>query len=105
MYGIHEKFRKHSVKLTSLTVAVAALALIATDANAQTRFQVRFAPAVRAEPFSGRIYLFFSRNDEPRRGPDWFRPSPMLAVDVENLSAGQAIDLSLSSTDHAALLA
>lgn len=105
MPGIHEKFRKHDVTLTLSTVALAVLALIATDANAQTRFQVQFAPAIRTEPFTGRIYVFFSRNEEPRRGPNWFRPAPIVAVDVENVPPGQVVDLSLSSADQQSPLA
>jgi len=103
--GFDENFMKHGRNLIAVTLAVAALALTATDASAQARFQVQFAPQVRAEPFSGRVYVFFSRGAEPRRGPDWFKPAPLLAIDVENLPPGQPVDLSLSSTDQRSPLA
>jgi hypothetical protein len=107
MFGIHENFRKHSRVIRGFAVVLVALILAATPATAlaQSRFQLRFAPEVRAEPFSGRIYVFFARGgeplgEEPRLGPDWFRPSPMLAVDVKGLGPGEPIELSLSSTDQ-----
>ncbi|WP_197453996.1 alpha/beta hydrolase-fold protein [Caulifigura coniformis] len=37
--------------------------------------------------------MYFSRSEEPRRGPNWFRPEPMLAMDVENLPPGQSVEL------------
>src|SRR5262245_29941815 len=83
--------------LIALTLALAVVALVATPADAQTRFRVSFAPEVQAEPFSGRIYVFFSLNEEPRKGPNWFRPAPILAADVENLPPGEAVELSPSS--------
>ena len=61
-----------------------ALAAVASAAGKQ--YEIRYAGAARAEPFSGRVYLFFTKDPkrEPRFGPDWFHPEPMLAVDIEN---------------------
>lgn len=57
------------------------------------RIEVCFSPQVRAERFTGRVYLFFSRQHgrEPRRGLDWFHPEPIAAVDIENWKPGEPL--------------
>jgi hypothetical protein len=57
---------------------------------------VRYDKAVRTEPFTGRVTLFFSEPiaesdrerplPNPRLGPNWFRPAPFLSVDVRDWS-------------------
>ncbi len=46
--------------------------------------ELEFTSEVASEPFSGRVYLMTSRNafEEPRRGPNWFKPEPFYAWDV-----------------------
>ena len=54
--------------------------------------EVEFSPELREEPYSGRVYLFFSRrSNQPRLGPNWFRPEPFLSRDVENWRPGEAL--------------
>ncbi|MGQ0637045.1 MAG: alpha/beta hydrolase-fold protein [Planctomycetaceae bacterium] len=68
----------------SLFVCLAVAVAHAADA----RIEVTFSRTVRREPYSGRVYLFFSKDKdkvaEPRFGPDWFHPEPFVAVDIEN---------------------
>ena len=47
----------------------------------------------QAGPFSGRLYVFCSRNrsSEPRLGPNWFSPEPFFGVEVRDVSAGQTL--------------
>ncbi|MBI3865774.1 MAG: hypothetical protein HY290_28205 [Planctomycetia bacterium] len=68
-----------------LWLSLAAL-LASSSQAANYEFRVTFPEGVRAEPFTGRVYLFFSKapNGEPRGGPNWFNPEPLLAIDVEN---------------------
>lgn len=48
-------------------------------------FEVRYASAVRAEPYTGRVLLFFTEgNGEPRLGPNWFHPEPFVGIDVHD---------------------
>jgi S-formylglutathione hydrolase FrmB len=57
-------------------------------------FRVVIDPALRAEAYSGRVYIALSKqsNPEPRRGMwNWFRPMQVLATDVRNIGAGQPI--------------
>lgn len=69
------------------------LIVAAVTQAADFRFQVTFAEQVHRGPFSGRVYLFFSKqqNAEPRRGPDWFRPEPIAAVDIDNWNPGEPL--------------
>ncbi len=63
------------------------VALLASSAQAgHYEFRVMFPETVRSEPYSGRVYLFFSKvgNQEPRFGPNWFKPEPLVAIDVED---------------------
>jgi pimeloyl-ACP methyl ester carboxylesterase len=62
-------------------------------------FRVSFSEAVRREPYTGRVYLFFGKNpkQEPRLGPDWFHPEPVVAIDVENWKPGEALVMGTSS--------
>jgi pimeloyl-ACP methyl ester carboxylesterase len=63
------------------------IVFLATPAWAgEYEFRVTFPHSVRAEPFTGRVFLFFSKakEQEPRLGPNWFKPEPILAIDVEN---------------------
>lgn len=73
------------------TLATAAIA-------AERKFEITYAPSARAEPFSGRVYLFFTKDAkrEPRFGPDWFHPEPMLAVDIENWKPGEPLTIDAS---------
>lgn len=52
-----------------------------------------FDRVVSPEPFTGRIVVMTTSGlfGEPRRGPDWFRPEPMFAVDVKDLKPGDAV--------------
>ncbi len=77
---------------------------VRTVAAAGREFRVRFLREVHSQPYSGRVYLFFSKqaNGEPRFGPDWFQPEPFAAADVENWQPGAW--LSFGGPDSPALL-
>jgi S-formylglutathione hydrolase FrmB len=62
-------------------------------------FRVSLSETARREPYSGRVYLFFSKegNKEPRQGPDWFHPEPFVALYVENWKPGEHLALGTSS--------
>lgn len=87
------------LKRVALSVLLC-LAFAASTLAADGRFEISFSPQVRREPYNGRVYLFFSKqtNREPRlagRGPapDWFRPEPFLAVDIENWKPGEPLTI------------
>jgi hypothetical protein len=63
-------------------------------------FDLRFPAATRAEPYTGRVYLFFGKNPrrEPRTGPDWFRPEPFVALDVKNWQPDEPLRLGTSNS-------
>ena len=86
-----------------LTGVLGCLLAAAPVAAAEYAFELTLDPAVRAEPFTGRVYLFFAQGDrEPRFGPNWFNPGPMLAVDVRDWKPGEP--LSINTTDESRLI-
>ena len=56
-------------------------------------FHVSFPEETHSEPLTGRVLLFFSESEkgEPRKQINWFDPSPVYAVDVTNLAAGETV--------------
>jgi hypothetical protein len=57
-------------------------------------FEVTFAARLRSEPIKGRVYVMLespSSGVEPRLGPNWFRPQPFFAVDVDNWRPGEPL--------------
>ncbi len=56
---------------------------------AEWRFAVRFLPAAHSRPYTGRVYIFFSRlRAEPRHDPSWFYPEEFIAQEVIALEIG-----------------
>jgi hypothetical protein len=73
-----------------VTTAFAADAVIP-----QWKVDVEFSPQVRKDPFTGRVYLFFSEHTEtPRLGPSWFRPEPFLSREVVDWKPSETITFS-----------
>ncbi|MCA8998355.1 MAG: hypothetical protein KDA80_15260 [Planctomycetaceae bacterium] len=62
-------------------------------------FHVQFTEQVRSEPYSGRVYLFFSANrqTEPRNGPNWMKPEPFVSLDVTHWKPGEQLTISLDN--------
>lgn len=60
-------------------------------------FRLRFDEETRAEPFSGRVYVFLTRGDgEPRTGPAWFNTEPFVSLDVSAWEPGTVVELTSS---------
>ena len=58
------------------------------------KFEVTVAPGLLPAPAKGRLYIFLIPGEssvEPRFGPDWFRPKPFYAVDVQGWMPGQTL--------------
>jgi len=67
-------------------------------------FRLQSDPTLHHEPFTGRVYAFFKpsrRSDrtEPRSGPNWFAPQPILARDVVDWMPGEEVILDLQDPD------
>lgn len=61
---------------------------------AEHHFQVSFLKSIHPEPFTGRVYLIFTKsNREPRFGPSWFQPESFIARDVTNWQPGELLEL------------
>ena len=83
------KLLQPAVWLTLIFAATLSSSLRAAD----YQFDLQFPENVRKEPFTGRVYLMFSKQGEPRRGPNWFAPQPSLAKDVENWKPGEPLTI------------
>lgn len=88
--------------LLLILCGTAALPLPAAD----WQFEIKFSPQIRRQAFTGRVYLFFTRDQrrEPRlaahgSAPDWFHPEPFLAVDIENWKPGERLTIDSSIAD------
>src|SRR5580704_18833599 len=79
--------------LIALTAALLLVCPRSPAAAEDWRFTVKFSQSVRKEPFSGRVYLFFSRNrPEPRPDPSWFSPEQFIARDVHDWKPGAVLE-------------
>ena len=57
-------------------------------------FEVTCSARLHSEPIKGRVYVMLespSSGVEPRLGPNWFRPQPFFAVDVDNWRPGEPL--------------
>lgn len=75
--------------------AIAVIGLVAfTSVGADSRvvsaadrweFPIRFSKSVHEQPFTGRVYLIFTKRDrEPRLGPSWFSPEQFVSTEVKD---------------------
>jgi hypothetical protein len=73
----------------------------AERASKALEFRVSFPAVLRAESYTGRVYVFLSRSErEPRLvGENWFHPEPLLAKEVQNLRPGDEVVLSLGDAE------
>jgi pimeloyl-ACP methyl ester carboxylesterase len=57
-------------------------------------FEVTVAPSLLRSPTRGRLYIFLIPGEtraEPRFGPNWFRPQPFFAIDVDGWKPEQML--------------
>lgn len=89
--------RRRTPPLCGLAFALLLIAVAPTHAAAADRaFRITFDPALRDMPFTGRVYVFFTREpSEPRLGPQWFNTEPFIALDVAGWNPGAPCELSL----------
>lgn len=74
-----------------VTLAVLCWLGVSATASALT-FRIRFENAVTPGPFTGRVLVFLGRpGSQPRRGPDWFHPKPIVSRDVRDWRAGESL--------------
>ena len=88
--------------ILAAVVVGAALGSFGVPARAADwKFTVTFKKSARAEPYTGRVYVFFSKAREPRFGPNWFNPEMFISRDVKDWQPG--MPLTLSAGDNGVL--
>jgi S-formylglutathione hydrolase FrmB len=76
-------------------LGLAALLPAGTARAADWKFRISFPEQMHSQPYTGRVYLFFSKQpgQQPRLGPNWFRPEPFVGLDVENWKPGEPLSI------------
>jgi len=89
--------RQYRIHLCALALwLLGCTPLLATEWS----FPVRFEKSVREQPFTGRVYLFFSKGDsDPRKELNWFHPGYFASKDVKNLPPGEPVTLAAKDDD------
>lgn len=101
-FEAHRLTRRDWLQSTSLAAAATFCPklVVGQTAAASPTFELSFPGTLREAAFSGRVYVCFGRHgQEPRFGPNWMAPEPMLAKDVVNLRPGDVVTLSVDDPD------
>lgn len=82
-------------------VSTLMLSVFATFAAAEDwSFTLKFKSSLHKEPFSGRVYVIFSRmRPEPRLGPNWFSPEQFVSQEVTDWKPDTPLTISSDKTD------
>ena len=81
--------------LCILCIALGSGASAADKPSAKWEFELQIDAGLRSEPFTGRVYVFTTKSDqEPRRGPNWFRPEPFVSLDVADWAPEEPLTIS-----------
>lgn len=87
-----------ATRFCALPLLIVSTVAVSAAEKTDWRFDLRFAPEVHQKPYTGRVYLFFSRiHREPRRGPNWFRPELFVAQDVQDWKPGTTLRFSATA--------
>ena len=66
----------------------------------QRQFQVTFAKSLRADPFTGRVVLYFSNTrPQPRERLNWFNPEVLVGIDVKDWKPSEPLLVDLNKAD------
>jgi len=86
---------RHRFVAAAIGALVAVIAPARPNVSADWRFTVKFSPTVHDKPYTGRVYLFFSRTRrQPRHDPNWFHPEKFVARDVVNWKPNESLEFS-----------
>lgn len=74
----------------------------AASAADRWEFPIKFSKAVRQTPYSGRVYLIFTKRDrEPRLGPSWFSPELFVSAEVKNWAPDTSLTIASGASSSA----
>ena len=88
--------------LCLVAVSMASHGFGAASAADRWEFPIRFSKAVRQTPYSGRVYLIFTKRDrEPRLGPSWFSPELFVSAEVKNWAPDTSLTIASGASSTA----
>jgi hypothetical protein len=65
---------------------------------AEPAFELSYPANVHSEPFTGRVYVFFTKmRNEPRFGPGWFNTQPFVSLDVTDWKPDTPLAITVST--------
>lgn len=78
-----------------------ALTFLLSSVTAQAQqFKVSFAKELSAQPFSGNVYIFLSKNDaEPIKASHWIMMNPVALAKVTNLLPSQQLTINAAKSE------
>jgi hypothetical protein len=89
-----------AIAIVAATCAAVSAAGGPPSAATDWRFRVRYSKEVHASPFTGRVYVFFSRSfGEPRRELGFFHPGAIVAKEVANWKPGEPLEIGSEDRD------
>ncbi len=94
---------RHDRLLVHLAIALV-LGLVAPASampDGPPSFEVTYTAAVHPGPISARVYVMLGplvARAEPRKGPDWFHPSPIFAVDAKDWRPGEPLKIDATAS-------
>lgn len=100
----HFNFAMRLILGMSCLCAASSNALAKDTQNASSlhrTFRLTFSKSVRAEPFTGRVVLYFSRTrPEPRDHLNWFQPEVLVGRDVTNWKPDDELTIDIDNVDQ-----
>ena len=88
--------------LCLVAVSMASHGFGAASAADRWEFPIKFSKAVRQTPYSGRVYLIFTKRDrEPRLGPSWFSPELFVSAEVKNWAPDTSLTIASGASSSA----
>ena len=92
--NLSRRTRKRRTATSTVFALILILAGCITALADAPVFRVTLDPAVRSEPFTGRVYVLLSRGPrDPRFGPAWFGTEPFLSLDINECAPGTTCEL------------
>jgi hypothetical protein len=93
----------HTISILCLVaVSLASRGFGAASAADRWEFPIKFSKAVRQTPYSGRVYLIFTKRDrEPRLGPSWFSPELFVSAEVKNWAPDKSLTIASGASSSA----
>ena len=81
-------------------VCLVAFSVSSLHAQESASFKIQFAKEAFSKPFSGDVFVAFSKQGEPRNSMhQWFGAPPLVRFKVDNVTPGKDVTLNLEDAE------